>query len=79
MNQEDIRCIGVAIDEISLEADRLSRRLARIATKCGVKPPDAGGLSDRDLQTIREALEHRVTSSGSASHQTELKDLLRRI
>jgi hypothetical protein len=79
MNQEDIRRIGVDIDEISLEANRLSRRLARMATQCGVKPPYAGGLSDRDLLTIREALEHRITTSGSDSHQTELNELLRRM
>ena len=79
MNRDDLLKLGRAIDEISLEADRLSRRLARLAERCGVKPPDAGGLSENDRQTLREALQHRLITTGSPNHQDELKDLWRRL
>ena len=43
------------------------------------EPPRGDGFSDRDRETIREALDYRKLSCGSANYQLELADLLRRI
>lgn len=40
MNTEQRLSIGREIDELSQEADRASRRLARLADAFGVKPPE---------------------------------------
>lgn len=79
MNQEETLKLGRDIDALSLEADRLSRQAARLAARCGVKTPDVGGMSERDRETIREALEHRLTTSGSLTNKHEIQDLLRRL
>lgn len=45
MNQEETLTLGKDIDAMSFEVDRLSRRLARMAGRCGVKMPDDDGLA----------------------------------
>lgn len=39
VNTEELKALGHDIDSISLDADRMSRHLARLAERFGVKPP----------------------------------------
>tara|TARA_R110000868_G_C10468717_1_gene728118 strand:+ start:97 stop:567 length:471 start_codon:yes stop_codon:yes gene_type:complete len=84
MNQEEIRRMGVDIDAVSLEADRLSRRLAGIAGRCGIKPPEATAMIDRgkdtpavasDCSLLTAAVERlRVVETYGAEWGTLLQD-----